>query len=415
MAAHYQLSVLGLGDPVVDICLDVSSKFLGDIKAQPGGCMLIEPKEMQVLLDAASCQARAMSRVPGGSAANVMKGLASMSSGSSRLHCQFMGMVGSDAAGNFYAEELQDHGVDTLLLESTSGAPTARCVCLVTPDGQRTMRTCLGAAAELSSVSQLARCWPAPPATLVHCEGYIMYKPTLAREAMAAAKHGGSLVSLDLASFEVVRGCRDTLMSLLKEGLVDIVFANEDEAAAITEDSTPGGVDAAQSLILQYARCCIVSLGAKGAVARSADGESGSAQASRVSVVDTIGAGDLFSAGFLFAYLQGCTLSTCCAAGCAAGAEAVQSRGTALGEEAWRRLRRTLSGLVPSRSSCSSLSSAMSSGSELSRSLSCFRKQQRSASYVSSMSGISSSSMGSSTSQLWLAMEDTASPPPRVI
>jgi hypothetical protein len=105
-------------------------------------------------------------------------------------------------------------------------------------------------------------------------------------------------------------------------------------------------VEAAQSLVLQHARVCVVSLGARGAVARAATGEAGSAAASKVAVVDTIGAGDLFSAGFLYALLRGSPLSTCCAAGCAAGAEAVQARGTALSGAAWRRLRATIAGLV---------------------------------------------------------------------
>jgi len=248
---------------------------------------------------------------------------------------------------------------------------------MVEPSGQRTMRTCLGAAAELTACSQLANCW-SPPA-LLHCEGYVLYKPALARGAMSAAKRNGSLVSLDLASFETVRNCRSTLMALLREGLVDVVFCNEEEAAALSEDGGSGGsststststttsgrmaagddartqhdnsgkmerVEAAMALVLQHARCCVVSLGSKGAVARAADGESGSAPASKVSVVDTIGAGDLFSSGFLYAYLHGCHLSTCCAAGCAAGAEAVQTRGAALSQAAWLRLRAAVGGLV---------------------------------------------------------------------
>lgn len=230
-------------------------------------------------------------------------------------------------------------------------------MCLVTPDGQRTMRTCLGAAAELATSAQLPAGWDAaPPPALLHCEGYVLYKPALAREAMAAAKRAGAAVSLDLASFEVVRNCRGALLDLLREGLVDVVFANEEEAAALAGAGAKpaagaGGrpaalIEAAQALVLQHARLCVVSLGARGAVARAAGGGAGCAPARKVSVVDTIGAGDLFSAGFLYAYLRGCPLSTCCAAGCAAGAEAVQARGTALGDAAWARLREAVGELV---------------------------------------------------------------------
>lgn len=226
---------------------------------------------------------------------------------------------------------------------STSGAPTARCLCLVTPDGQRTMRTCLGAAAELKSCEQLgAAWWPTAPApALLHCEGYCLYRPELARGAMAAAKRGGARVSLDLASFEVVRSCWPALHALLRDGLVDVVFANEEEAGALVDaelaaekeeaaavgaEASPAApaaaaaagsgdprlarVEAAQALVLRHARCCVVSLGARGAVARASDGSAGSAPGLPVAVVDTIGAGDLFSAGFLAAYLRGCALPT---------------------------------------------------------------------------------------------------------
>jgi sugar/nucleoside kinase (ribokinase family) len=275
----------------------------------------------------------------------------------------------------------------------------------VTPDGQRTMRTCLGAAGELKSMTQLERVWR-PPA-LLHCEGYVLFKPELARGAMRAARAAGALVSLDLASFETVGACRPALLALLGEGLVDVVFANEEEAAALAADPsapTVGGdddetaraaaVDAAMSLVLRHARVCVVSLGARGAVARSAEGEAGGAAASKVSVVDTIGAGDLFSAGFLYAYLSGgASLSTCCAAGCAAGAEAVQARGSALSEAAWRALRGRVAGLLAAGAGMPPRSGAAAP-------LSCApgKRGGRAMSAASSLG-----SLASSTSQQWLA------------
>lgn len=241
-------------------------------------------------------------------------------------------------------------------------------------------------------MQQLESWWPAPPApqpSLLHCEGYCLYRPELARGAMEVAKRAGAVVSLDLASLEVVRSCWPALEALLGAGLIDVVFANEEEAgalldaaaaaaatgdgsrskqqgqsaaaaaaasgeaaAAATAQGAPGSasamarVEAAQALVLRYARCSVVSLGARGAVARASDGGAGSAPAAKVAVVDTIGAGDLFSAGFLAAYLRGCGLSTACAAGCAAGAEAVQTRGAALSDDAWARLRDAVAEIV---------------------------------------------------------------------
>jgi hypothetical protein len=227
--------------------------------------------------------------VPGGSAANVMKGLANMLARDSQV--RFVGMIGSDTTGQEYLEKLTAEGVEPLLqvgqragcglrsapvsptplptpLRSApgappaggraaalpqralhlwrepppappppppsicepapltapdlrapapqrcdSGAPSATSLCLVTPDGQRTMRTCLGASLELQSASMLPGSW-SDGCQLLHCEGYCLYRPQLAAEMMRAAKARGALVSMDLASFEV-RG-RGLLRSRLR-------------------------------------------------------------------------------------------------------------------------------------------------------------------------------------------------------
>eukprot|EP00878_Enallax_costatus_P015473 GHUV01016208.1.p1 GENE.GHUV01016208.1~~GHUV01016208.1.p1 ORF type:complete len:314 (+),score=77.91 GHUV01016208.1:810-1751(+) len=234
--------------------------------------------------------------------------------------------------------------------ESQEG-PTASCLCFVTPDGQRTMRTCLGASEHLSSASMLPSGWT-DNAVLLHCEGYCLYRPQLAREAMTAAKQAGALVSIDLASFECVANCKAALLELLQDGLLDLVFANEEEAFALLEavgqQVPPGGdkVEAAQHFVLQHAQTCVVSLGARGCIARARDGRVGSSPAGGVKVVDTIGAGDYFTSGFLYAHLLGCSLQQCAAVGCAAGSEAVQTKGAILSDAAWQRLRRTLSAIM---------------------------------------------------------------------
>jgi sugar/nucleoside kinase (ribokinase family) len=105
-------------------------------------------------------------------------------------------------------------------------------------------------------------------------------------------------------------------------------------------------VAAAQRFVLQYAQICVVSLGAKGCVARHRDGTVGRAPAGGVKVVDTIGAGDYFTSGFLYAHLMGCSLQQCAAVGCQSGSEAVKVKGSILSEAAWRRLRSRVDELV---------------------------------------------------------------------
>jgi hypothetical protein len=173
-------------------------------------------------------------------------------------------------------------------------------------------------------------------------------------------------------------------------------------------------VAAAQELVLRHARACVVSLGSRGAVARGSGGEAGFAPARRVPVVDTIGAGDLFSSGFLAAYLRGCPLSACCAAGCAAGAEAVQARGAALPDAAWRRLRAAVAALV------AAAAPGAASASDGARALACPAPRGKRAGAAGAASGsvgrspgmervrVASvaSSMVSSSSMTWLAAMD---------
>lgn len=150
--------------------------------------------------------------------------------------CRFLGSAGRDTTAEVFKAELLQHNVHPCIVQPAEDAgmqPSAVSVCLITPDGQRTMRTCMGAAATLSA-EQLPMA-PLQDCQLLHCEGYSLYKPDVLNAAVTAAKAGGAIVSLDLASFEVVRQCQAPLFQLLETGAVDIVFCNEDESAALAD------------------------------------------------------------------------------------------------------------------------------------------------------------------------------------
>jgi sugar/nucleoside kinase (ribokinase family) len=356
--------VIGLGDPVMDVLARVSHEFLASVTSEPGGCYDISPEEMRSLVSKASEAGYQTTRIPGGSAANVMKGLSGIM-GPSAVEAHFIGMVGKDNTGKEYASRLEATGAKQMLLTADSTSPTATCFCLVTPDGQRTMRTCLGASLELKSTSQLSPSWCPKSLHLLHCEGYCLYRPTLCKEVMVACKKAGALVSMDLASFELVRHCKASLMEILESGLLDLVFANEEEAAEMAVDlqlcpstSTHAQkVTATQDLLLKYAKVSIVSLGPKGCTVRASNGETALSPAANVKVVDTIGAGDTFTSGFLSAYLSGCTLQKCAEMGCAAGAEAVQVAGAEISPEAFARVR----SLLPKLTASAAISQAFNS------------------------------------------------------
>ena len=240
---------------------------------------------------------------PGGSAANVAKGVANLGGDAA-----FVGMIGRDDIGARYRDLLRSQKVRPILLEvdestendeTTPPPRSAQCLSLVEKGGQRTMRTYLGASLKMGAshfdehVERLAfegqggddanakSSTPPSGTTLLHVEGYTLYRPELARTAMTAAKRRGALVSLDLASFEVVRNCRAQLASLLEDGLVDLLFCNEDEAAELLgETRSPDAFareDAGRAMewMLRYVQVATVSLGARGCVTRDRRGDRG--------------------------------------------------------------------------------------------------------------------------------------------
>ncbi len=233
------------------------------------------------------------------------------------------------------------------------------------------MRTSLGAALQLTSADLLPTdLWKG--ATALHCEGYTLYKADMAEAAMRKAHALHMQVSLDLASFELVHNCGDALMRVLKEGLVDVVFCNEEEALAVLglvsssgdEGDSDDAVRRAQDVLLQHVQVVVVSRGAKGCSARSRSGEAGTSPACMVQVVDTVGAGDYFTGGFMAAYLQvwglhvvvvpawcvvhygvhsqGASLQQAAVCGCVSGTAAVQSQGAMLTKEATLALQQNI-------------------------------------------------------------------------
>jgi len=323
--------ILGIGDPVTDVMVAVEDEFLREIGVEKGGSSHAKHEDVVQILE----KAKGAVVVPGGSTANVLKGLANLGLGV--FQCYFVGMVGNDEVGKVYEDNLIEQHVVPCLARCSKGTPSAKSVCMVTGDGQRTMRTFLGAACNMEKDH-----WPTDVMsnglTLLHVEGYCLYRPELALQSMRDARKAGATISMDLASFEVVRNKREELMQILKEELVDIMFCNEEEAAALVEGQEPC-IEKAQDLVLQHCQVSVVSLGAKGCIARHRDGECVKAPALPVKVRDTVGAGDIFSSGFLFAYLQGYGLEKAARCGCAAGSAAVQVVGAQLPLEDWRNLR----------------------------------------------------------------------------
>ncbi|TVR12197.1 MAG: adenosine kinase [Planctomycetota bacterium] len=319
-----QVDVIGVGSPLVDLVLEVDDVFLQQhVSGAKGGMEYVEAEAIARMIAAA---AQPPVIVPGGAAANVVAGIGALG-----VPSGFVGNCGNDDYAQVFRHGLQHRGCQPRLF--TSDLPTGQVLSLVTPDAQRTMRTCLGAAVALDPQLMTPQLFQG--ARLVIVEGYTLFNQELTEAVVRAAGDAGCRLALDLASFEVVNANRALLDDLLRNH-IDIVFANEDEARAWTGD------DDELAALRALSECCsvvVVKVGADGAWLR-VDGDEQHIPAQGVeAVVDTTGAGDTWAAGFLAGYLRGAPWSECGVLGAQAAAAVVQVHGAMVPMEAWQPIR----------------------------------------------------------------------------
>ena len=322
--------VIGFGAGLVDQLAFVDDAFVEGIDGGKGGMELLDDAQRRALLAALPSPPR---RVPGGSAANTVVGLAHLGVGA-----RLLTKVGSDADGTFYREALEQGGVETSAIKTHPAEPTGTCISLVTPDSERTMRTFLGASATLTPDDITPRDFQG--CTHAHIEGYLLFNMELMLHILTTAKACGCIVSLDLASHEVVRACRPVLPGMLRE-YVDMVFANEDEAAAFAASDDER---VALNRLASFCPFAVVKRGARGAIVHTSDGITEIAPR-ETNAVDTTGAGDLWAAGFLAVLLRNQNPAQAGAAGSILGAAVVEQMGAAIPEKRWAAIRKEISNL----------------------------------------------------------------------
>lgn len=288
-----RLDVAGIGNAIVDVISHADDAQLARLGLPKGAMTLIDAARAHELYGQLGPGVEAS----GGSVANSMAGIASLGG-----RAGYMGKVKADQLGEVFAHDIRAAGVEFPSTPAQSGPDTARCLILVTPDGQRTMNTYLGACVELGpediDESLIAR------AQVTYLEGYL-WDPPRAKEAMLKAsnlahKHQRK-VALSLSDPFCVGRHRSEFQRLLDDH-VDILFANESEALSLTQT---GSFDEAARALQGRASYCVITRGAEGAVVLT-ERERFAVRAEAVTkVVDTTGAGDLFAAGFLFGITQG--------------------------------------------------------------------------------------------------------------
>lgn len=318
--------LLGIGNPIMDCIARVDDAFLrAHVAGDKGGMVLVDDSDIEQLL---ARLGGAVAMAPGGSAANAV--LAATRLG---LRTTFLGMTGTDKTGEDYRANFVAAGGDGSRFKRTN-QPHGRCLSMVTADGQRTMRTHLGAAMTLSPAAITPEDFRG--ARHAHIEGYLLFNPALAEKVAATARAAGCTISLELSSFEVVNVARDWILGQLKQG-VDVVFANEDEARALFQQEA--GYDDHARRIAAFGGIAAVKIGKDGAWVAHGAGLHRIAPVPVARVADTTGAGDAWAGGFLHAWLRGKTLASAGALGSALGAECVQHLGASIPDAHWPRLR----------------------------------------------------------------------------
>jgi sugar/nucleoside kinase (ribokinase family) len=313
--AEPELDVIGVGNALVDVLSQESEEFLRRQALAKGTMQLVDEARAHQIYEAMGPAIE----ISGGSAANTVVGVASFGG---RAH--YVGKVRDDQLGEVFAHDLRAVGVGFTTPAATGGAPTGRCLVVVTPDAQRTLVTYLGAAVDLGpddiDPALVAR------GRILYLEGYLFDPPAAQQAFRVAAGHAhaaGRKVALTLSDPFCVDRHRAAFLDLL-ERHVDILFANEAEILSLYRVND---FDLALKRVRDHCEIAALTRSAQGSVI-AAGGQTHVVAAHPVAaVVDTTGAGDLYAAGFLFGLSRGMTLPACGRLGSLAAAEVISHVG----------------------------------------------------------------------------------------
>ena len=308
---------------MVDILTRIDNdSILEELNIPKGSMQLVDEKSSAIIESKLAVHESTMA--PGGSAANTIHGLATLG-----IESGFISYLGKDEIGKFFEESMTSAGVKPLVFHTDTASGTARTI--ISADGERTFATNLGASLELNEnviTPELFKNWD-----YCYVEGYLIANKPVFTKTISTAKECGCKVVLDLASFNVVEDNREFLNELLPQ--IDIVFANEEEAKALTQMS------AEESLhyIADKVEIAIVKVGKKGSLIKRGE-EIVTIGCNKVDVVDTTGAGDMYAAGFLYGLINGYDLERCGTIGNHLAESIIQVIGAKMDENRWKMFKK---------------------------------------------------------------------------
>ena len=307
--------ILGISNAIVDILAHVEHALIARMGIVPGSMNLIEESrasEIYAMMGPAT-------EMSGGSVANSVAGFANLGGSAA-----YIGRVKADQFGEIFNHDMRSLGIDVRLAPATDGAPTARSHVLITPDGQRTMNTYLGACTELSASDITAATVGTPQVILL--EGYVWdlpEGPALTRKAIEIGHAQGAAVALSLSDSFCVERHRASFADAVGNG-VDIVLADEDEIYQLLQTES---FDDTLAALKSYDNLFAITRSELGSVIVHGD-EVVTQAANRVdTLVDTTGAGDAYSAGFLFGWVNKYSLAECARLGTYCATRVIQQLG----------------------------------------------------------------------------------------
>jgi sugar/nucleoside kinase (ribokinase family) len=308
--------VIAIGNAVVDVIAACEDELIEELGLNRGGMTLVDAAQATSLYAAMG----AAREISGGSAANTLAGASMLG-----LQCAFVGQVCDDQLGEVFTHDMRATGIDFDTKPLAGEPPTGRCLIFVTPDGERTMNTFLGAGQFLPAAALDEELIAS--GAILYLEGYL-WDPEEPRKAMRraieVARAAGRKIAFTASESFVIERHGDDFRALIADGMIDILFVNEHELATLTgKDDFEEGLAALKGSV----PVLVATKGAAGAVA-IAHGERAEVKAQKVAkVVDTTGAGDQFAAGFLSGHAKGEPLERCLAKGAIAAAEVISHYG----------------------------------------------------------------------------------------
>jgi sugar/nucleoside kinase (ribokinase family) len=321
-APNKQKSVLGIGNALIDVLIHIpDDSLLQTFGLLKGSMTLVDASQSAEIKKGTQIDSRMIQT--GGSAANTVHGIAKLGG-----KCGYIGKISKDDFGRFFQDDFRKNNINTHFFFSETG--TGHATGLISPDSERTFGTYLGAAMELTADEM-------DPAIfsqygILHIEGYLVQNHSLIEAALKVAKQSGLLVSIDMASFNIVEANREFLKRIISE-YVDIVFANEEEAIALTGEKP----EEALNTIARMCQVAVVKLGAQGSLIKN-NGRVVSISANPAQSIDTTGAGDIYASGFLYGLSENLGIEVAGKIGSLLAGKVVEVVGAKIPEETWEQL-----------------------------------------------------------------------------